>query len=214
MHVAETTYRIAVEYGKTYLFRIINAVMNEEHFFGIAKHNLTVVAMDGAYIKPITTDYIMITPGQTMDVLITAKQTPGRYHIASSAFADANVAFDNTTTTAILQYSNIANYTNTSSSSIPFPTLPDYNDKEAAENFTSRLRSLASSDHPINVPKKITKRLLITVSVNQLVCPNASCDGPDGNRLSASLNNVSFVTPSTDILQAYYRYGLIIFSFR
>ncbi|KAF3445404.1 hypothetical protein FNV43_RR10580 [Rhamnella rubrinervis] len=200
----ETTYRIAVTYGKTYLFRIINAVMNEEHFFGIAEHNLTVVGMDGAYIKPITTDYIMITPGQTMDVLVTAKQTPGLYYIASSAFVDANAGFDNSTTTAIIQYSNIANYTNTSLS-IPFPTLPDYNDREAAENFTSRLRSLASQDHPINVPKNITERLFITVSVNQLACPNASCDGPDGNRLSASLNNVSFVTPSTDILLAYYR---------
>jgi laccase len=49
-----------VEYGKTYLLRIINAVMNEEQFFAIAQHNLTVVGADGAYTKPITTNYIMI----------------------------------------------------------------------------------------------------------------------------------------------------------
>lgn len=192
--------------------------MNEEHFFGIAKHKLKVVATDGAYIKPITTDYIMITPGQTMDVLVTASlQRPaGRYYMASRAYLDANAGFDNTTTTAILQYNSAnknANRHNSSSTSskIPFPTLPDHNDSEAAENFTRRLKSLASQDHPVNVPKNITERLFITVSVNALPCPNASCAGPDGNRLSASLNNVSFVTPSIDILQAYYRYGRHIF---
>ncbi|KAF3961646.1 hypothetical protein CMV_013748, partial [Castanea mollissima] len=129
-----TTYRLPVYSGKTYLLRIINSIMNEEQFFGIAKHNLTVVGSDGAYLKPINTNYIMITPGQTMDVLVTANQSPSLYYIASTPFADTTAPFDNTTTTAILQYK-----------------------------------------------------------------------GPSGNRLSASLTNISFVTPNIDILQAYYR---------
>ncbi|KAJ0085538.1 hypothetical protein Patl1_07914 [Pistacia atlantica] len=70
----ETTYRLLVEYNKTYLLRIVNAVMNEEQFLGIANHSLTVVAQDAAYIKPINTSYTMITPGQTMRVLFTANQ--------------------------------------------------------------------------------------------------------------------------------------------
>lgn len=65
-----------VDYGKTYLLRITNAIMNEEMFFIVANHNLIVVRTDGAYIKPITSSYMMITPGQTMDVLITANQSP------------------------------------------------------------------------------------------------------------------------------------------
>ncbi|KAL7176069.1 hypothetical protein ACSBR2_029611 [Camellia fascicularis] len=81
--------------------------MNEEMFFMVAQHNLTVVGMDGAYIKPINTDYIMITPGQTMDVLITANRTPSEYYMA--ARANAGLTYDNTTTTAIVQYSG--NYT-------------------------------------------------------------------------------------------------------
>ena len=69
--------------------------MNEEQFFGIAGHSLTVVGQDAAYIKPITTNYIMITPGQTMDILVTANQPPSYYYIASHSFADgAGVAFD------------------------------------------------------------------------------------------------------------------------
>ncbi|KAK7844303.1 laccase-14 [Quercus suber] len=197
----DTSYKLTVEYGKTYLLRLVNAVMNEEMFFGIAKHNFTVVAHDGAYIKPVTTSYIMITPGQTMDILLTANQSPSHYYIAATPFFDSNAPFDSTNTSAILQYTG--NYT--LPSSIPYPTLPNVTDQDAADNFTTRIRSLASAEHPINVPKNITTQIFIAVSVNQILCANASCGGPNGNRLAASLNNVSFVTPSIDILQAYYR---------
>jgi laccase len=47
--------------------------MNEKMFFGIAEHTIALVGQDSAYTKPITMDYIMITPGQTMEVLLTAK---------------------------------------------------------------------------------------------------------------------------------------------
>uniref|UniRef100_A0A2N9F193 laccase n=1 Tax=Fagus sylvatica TaxID=28930 RepID=A0A2N9F193_FAGSY len=128
------TYRLLVDYGKTYLLRIINAVMNEEQFFGIAKHNLTVVGSDAAYIKPITTNYIMITPGQTMDVLVTVNQSPNQYYIVSTPFADTTAQYDTTTTTAILQYRG--NYTR--SSSIPFPTLPRNLPMVYANNFPNQ----------------------------------------------------------------------------
>lgn len=194
-----------MEYGKTYLLRLVNGIMNEEMFFGIAGHNFTVVTQDAAYIKPILTSYIMISPGQTMDILLTADQTPSYYYIAASPFFDSNAPFDNTTTTAILKYTNAS-----APSSIPLPTLPFVTDKEAADNFTNQLRALASEDHPISVPQNFTERIIITVSVNQLPCDaNVTCGGPNGNRLAASLNNISFSTPTTDILQAYYRYVII-----
>jgi laccase len=197
-----TTFRLPVKKGETYLLRIINAILNEEMFFGIAQHNLTVVGTDGFYTKPINTEYIMITPGQTMDVLVTANQPASYYYMAASPFSDSEAAFDNATTTAILQY--IGNQS--APSPIPLPTLPGTNDTAAASNFTTKFRSLASSDHPISVPKNITKHILMTVSVNLIFCPNDSCSGtPDGDRLGASLNNQSFVFPSTDILEAYTR---------
>ncbi|ONH90338.1 hypothetical protein PRUPE_8G047500 [Prunus persica] len=193
-----TTYRWVVDYGKTYLLRLVNAVLNEEQFFAIANHNLTVVAQDAAYIKPITTSYLMITPGQTMDILVVANQTPSHYDVASTPFVDGDVAYNNSTTTAILQYNG-----STTPSTIPRAILPDFDDGTAASNFTTQVRALASKDHPISVPLNITHTLFISVSVNERICPNSSCDGPDGNALAASLNNISFVTPSTDILQAY-----------
>ncbi|GLT53508.1 hypothetical protein SLA2020_267740 [Shorea laevis] len=196
----ETTYSVSVEHGKTYLLRIVSAVMNEEMFFGIADHNITVVGRDGAYIKPIITDYVLITPGQTMDVLLTANQTPGHYYMAATPFMDASAPYDSSNTSAILKYTG--NYT--APSSPPYPSLPSVNDTVAADNFTDSVRSLASKEYPIDVPQEIDERLFITVSVNQLPCNKDSCDGPDGTMLAASLNNVSFVTPKIDILQAYY----------
>ncbi|GAV59979.1 Cu-oxidase domain-containing protein/Cu-oxidase_2 domain-containing protein/Cu-oxidase_3 domain-containing protein [Cephalotus follicularis] len=195
----ETMYRLRVDYGKTYLLRIINAILNEEMFFAIAKHNLTVVGADGSYMKPITTSYVVITPGQTMDVLVTTNQSTSYYYMAATPFADTVVPFDNTTTTAIVQYSG--NYTPPTTT--PFPSLPGSNDSDAAADFIAKLRSLASKEHPIRVPKHITKHVFIAVSVNVLPC--SSCTTNNFTRNSASLNNISFLTPSIDILQAYYR---------
>ncbi|KAL6962596.1 laccase, partial [Sarracenia purpurea var. burkii] len=193
------TFRIMVDYGKTYLLRIIGAVMNEEMFFSVADHNLTVVGMDGAYLKPFKTNYVLITPGQTMNVLLTANQPRSHYYMAARASAGAS--YDNTTTTAIIQYTG--NYT--APLTPAFPYLPNYTDINAVTNFTDRLKALASKEHPVDVPKSIDKRLFITVSVNTLPCANNSCQGPNGSRLAASLNNVSFTDPEIDVLQAYYR---------
>lgn len=197
-----------VDYGKTYLVRIVNAAMNAELFFAIANHSLTVVGMDGNYVKPIITDYLVISPGQTMDVLLTANQSSlSHYYVATRQYDSARpdvTNYDQTNATAILMYSG--NYTAPDYPIFP-SSLPSYEDFRAADRFLDRLRSLASKDHPVNVPLNVTTKMFITVSMNQILCPNESCDGIDGNRLSSSLNNISFVNPSTDILLAYYRYS-------
>ncbi|KAG8633492.1 hypothetical protein MANES_18G108500v8 [Manihot esculenta] len=200
------TFRMKVTSGKTYLLRIVNAVMNEEQFFGIAKHNLTLVGMDGAYTQPLTTNYLMVTPGQTMDVLFTANQTPTRYYMVSTPFSDGFAEVDNTTAKGIIEY--LGDYT--PSSTIISLNLPELNNTTAAFHFTAALKSLATSEHPINVPKDITRHIFIAISLNVLPCPTGKfCKGPsvDDNQtiLAASLNNVSFSTPKVDILEAYYR---------
>ena len=133
MRVVAGTFRMTVDHGRTYLLRIINSIMNDEMFFMIAHHNLIVVGIHGAYIKPIRTSYIMIIPRQTMDVLIKANQSPSQYYMASRAYA--GVVYANTTTTAILQYSG--NYT--APSTLLFPNLPNFTDIDSATNFTERL---------------------------------------------------------------------------
>ncbi|GFY85775.1 laccase/diphenol oxidase family protein [Actinidia rufa] len=198
------TFKLNVDYGKTYLLRMVNAAMNDILFFSIAKHKLTVVAADGSYTKPFTTNYVTISPGNTFDVLLTANQPPKhRYYMAARAYSSSSsIAFDNTTATAILQY----NGPNDPPSSLPpvVPYLPYYNDTAAAVNFSRSVKSLANKAYPISVPQKVDTKIVSTVSINTFRCPNNSCAGPNGSRLAASMNNISFVNPSSDVLRAYY----------
>ncbi|OIT08645.1 PREDICTED: laccase-15-like [Nicotiana attenuata] len=200
------TFKLEIKSGKTYLLRILNAAMNEILFFAIAKHKLTVVGTDGSYTKPLTRDYIAISPGQTLDCLFKANQEPNFYYMAARAYTNGtNVQFDNTTTTAIVKYEG--NYLISSPLSLPY--LPSYGNTPAAVDFSGNLRSLASKHHPISVPLKVKTRLVSTVSINLLPCPIngtnvTTCQGPNGTRLSASMNNISFLTPTYNILEAYY----------
>ena len=201
-------YNFTVEQGKTYLLRLVNGVMNDDMFFAIAGHNVTVVGQDAAYVKPVTTPFVMISPGQTMDLLLRADQSPAQpYYIVARPFYDSTPNFANFTTSAVLRY-KLSGTNESSGTGRPplFPVnLPNIRDRAAADGFTDRIRALATENYPINVPRNISERLFVTVSVNTIVCPDASCEGPRGNRLAASLNNVSFDIPSVDILQAYSR---------
>ncbi|XP_062023326.1 putative laccase-9 [Rosa rugosa] len=200
----DTTYRRMVDYGKTYLLRIINANINAEHFFAVGDHNLTVVGLDGAYIKPINTGYLVISPGQAMDVLLEANQSPGQYYMAARQYSSEDAAvvdFDHVNVTAILEYRG--NYTYQPPS---FPTtLPMYLDYPAAVKFTLRIKSLATPEYPISVPLNVTTSMFITVSMNELPCTHSGCK--TDQKMTSSLNNVSWAFPlnTTDVLQAYYR---------
>ncbi|XP_057425828.1 laccase-15-like [Lotus japonicus] len=201
---SNNAFKLRVDYGKTYLLRMVNAAVQDMLFFAIAKHQLTVVGTDGSYVKPLKVYYITISPGQTMDVLLKANQPLNHYYMAAKVYSSAfRVPFDNTTTTAIVQYTGkyIPN-----SSSPSSPLLPHSSDTNASVNLISELKSLADEEHPIDVPLHITTNLFFTVSVNTLPCDDKRpYMGPNGNRLSASMNNVSFERPaSSNILQAYY----------
>ena len=101
------TLAVEVEFGKTYLLRIINSAVNDELFFAIAGHTMTVVEVDAVYTKPFNTSTILIAPGQTTNVLVRANRTPGRYFMAAAPFQDAPIPVDNRTVTAIFQYKGI-----------------------------------------------------------------------------------------------------------
>lgn len=56
------TFAVEVEWGRTNLLQIINAALNDELFFAIACHKMTVVEIDAIYTKPFTTNSILIAP--------------------------------------------------------------------------------------------------------------------------------------------------------
>ncbi|KAJ0024146.1 hypothetical protein Pint_07827 [Pistacia integerrima] len=96
--------------------------------------------------------------------------------------------FDHFNVTAIFQYTG--NYT---PSSPYFPSaLPNFKDNHAAVTFTERFRSLASQDHPVNVPKNITTRMFVVASMGMEFCPNKSCDGYHGNRNLSGVYKTNF----------------------
>ncbi|PON37110.1 Laccase [Parasponia andersonii] len=195
-------YRLKVVPGQSYLLRIINAALNNQLFFKIANHKLTVVAVDATYTKPYDTDVVVIAPGQTTDVLFTANQPVGSYYIAAQPYISAvGVPFDDTTARGIIVYHG-------STSSTPVKAvLPAFNDTPTAHKFFTNLTGLVGGPHWVPVPPRVDKHMFITVGLNLDFCKsgNATCAGPFGQRFSASMSNQSFVFPHTlSMLQAFH----------
>ncbi|KAL6270086.1 hypothetical protein ACE6H2_026997 [Prunus campanulata] len=189
------TYALEVEQGKTYLLRIINAALNDELFFAIAGHNMTVVEIDAVYTKPFTSQAILIAPGQTTNVLVQANQAPGRYFMAARPFMDAPVSIDNKTATGILQYKGIPNTVQP-----VLPQLPALNDTAFALSFNAKLRSLNTAQFPASVPLKVDRHLFYTIGLGINQCTTCL----NGTQLTASLNNITFLMPQIGLLQAHY----------
>ncbi|KAJ6968825.1 laccase-4-like [Populus alba x Populus x berolinensis] len=147
-------FNLPVQSGKTYMLRLINAALNEELFFKIAGHKLTVVEVDATYVKPFKTDTVLIAPGQTTNVLVTTNKNTGK------------------------------------------------NATALANQFTNSLRSLNSKRFPAKVPLTVDHSLFFTVGLGINPCP--TCKAGNGSRVVASINNVTFVMPTTALLQAHF----------
>ncbi|RWR95403.1 laccase-17 [Cinnamomum micranthum f. kanehirae] len=207
---AKDTFKLNVKPGKTYLLRLINAALNDELFFSIANHTLTVVEADATYTKPFQAETILITPGQTTNVLLKTKPhlPNASFLMAARPYVTGPGTFDNSTTAGILEYQrNNSSSSSSSTTNLPLfrPTLPPLNDTSFAANFTKRFRSLANAKFPANVPQKVDKRFFFTVGLGTSPCPNnQTCQGPNGTKFAASVNNISFIQPTTALLQAHF----------
>lgn len=189
------TFTMDVEYGKTYLLRIVNAALNDQLFFAIAGHNMTVVEIDAVYTKPFDTSAIMLGPGQTTNVLVKADMAPNRYFMGARAFEDVPISVDNKTATAILQYKGIPDTV------IPIlPKLPAQNDSTFVLDFNKKLKSLNTPQFPAKVPLEINRHLFFAVGLGVNPCPTCQ----NGTHVVASLNNVTFELPKVGLLQAHY----------
>ncbi|GKU96613.1 hypothetical protein SLEP1_g9829 [Rubroshorea leprosula] len=194
-------YKIDVVPEKTYMLRLINAGLNMENFFTIANHKMTIVEVDAEYTKPFTTDRVMVGPGQTINVLVTADQPIGIYSMAMGPYMSAqNVSFQNISSIAYFNYLGAA----TNSISLP-AKLPSFNDNLSVKTVMDGLRSL----NQVSVPKEIDMTLFVTVGLNVNKCksktPQQNCQGPNNGTFAASMNNFTFVKPPISVLEAYYK---------
>ncbi|KAG5550377.1 hypothetical protein RHGRI_015362 [Rhododendron griersonianum] len=194
------TYKLKVVQEKIYLLRIINVALYSELFFKIANHTMTVVAVDACYTNPMVTDVIVISPGQTIDVLLTADQPLASYYMAAHCYDSLGEAYDETTTTAIITYEN-------ATPSTPLmPNLPAARDTSAAFKFISSLTSLVNGPHWAPVPLKIDEEMFLTEGLGMVPCgANNTCGAPLGLQFAASMNNESFELPTKlSMLEASY----------
>jgi iron transport multicopper oxidase len=77
--------KIAVQPGKTYLFRVINIGAFAGQYLWFEGHNMTVVEVDGVYTKPMETDMIYVSVAQRCSFLVTAKNdTDANYALIGS----------------------------------------------------------------------------------------------------------------------------------
>ncbi|KAL8162556.1 hypothetical protein V2J09_014045 [Rumex salicifolius] len=182
-------FEMEVESGKTYLLRIISAAMNEDMVFAVGGHNLTVVGSSAAYIKPIETDHIMISSGQTMDLLLVANQAPQYYYMEAEY-----IGFGSTyVTRGLIKYklSNISD-----------PVHPDLPDSVSVANFTHQFVSLNNTNYTYDVPQTVDTKIFMTVAINS--DQNCTADQNCTIHGGTSLSNITFVAPKVDVLQAYY----------
>ncbi|KAK4270312.1 hypothetical protein QN277_023361 [Acacia crassicarpa] len=205
---AKDTFKLKVKPGRTYLLRLINAALNDELFFSIANHSLTVVEADAVYVKPFETNTILIAPGQTTNFLLKTKShyPKATFLMTARPYVTGLGTFDNSTVAGVLEYESPSKKS-LHLKKLPLfkPILPALNDTSFATNFSSKHRSLANAQFPANVPQKVDKRLFFTVGLGTNPCQNnQTCQGPNGTMFAASINNVSFTLPSTALLQAHY----------
>ncbi|GLU02326.1 hypothetical protein SLE2022_195800 [Rubroshorea leprosula] len=200
------TFKLKVKPGKTYMLRLINAALNEELFFRIANHTLTVVEADAVYVKPFKTSILLISPGQTTNVLLKAESNPpnATFFMLARPYFTGMGTFDNSTVAGILEYEQTPS-TNLKNRPLLKPSLPPINATNIAANFSSKFRSLANSQFPANVPQSVDKKFFFTIGLGSSPCPkNQTCQGPNGTKFAASVNNISMALPTTALLQAHF----------
>ncbi|KAK9734725.1 hypothetical protein RND81_04G159400 [Saponaria officinalis] len=197
---SQKMFDIKVEPAKKYMLRVINAGLNEELFFKIAGHHLTVVEVDATYVKPFKTNSIIIAPGQTTNVILETHNNNtnsiGKFLVVVSPFMDAPIPVDNVTGIATVRYSTTLPTALTTTLTTP----PPINATKVANNFTDSLRGLNSKEYPTMVPQKVDHTLFFAVGLGINPCPTCV----NGSRVVADINNVTFVMPTISLLQAHY----------
>ncbi|KAA3474353.1 laccase-6 [Gossypium australe] len=160
-----------------------------EYFFMVANHTMTVVETDGEYTKPFKTTFLMLTPGQTYNVLIKADQCIGKYFMAMAPYMPAkNVPFLKKTSYGILRYASptvkvdkLARKSRVKTSMTPLePIIPNVNDTASVQAFSDQVKRLYPNHQwsPVDVPLTIDNW--------------------------TQLNNVTFRRPMVSLLNAYY----------
>lgn len=209
---------LSIEHGKTYLLRIVNAVLNSEYYLKIAGHKFTVVGADANYVKPYTTDVIAIAPGQTVDALLVtadAHNPGGRYYMVAKANQPPKPAIQISRfiSRATVQYNNNgpeSKQDDEEADPVIAPEMPDEHDQITSFYFHGNLTSL-QLPHP--VPANVDERLFFALDSGSFCDEGGSLPCVKTTNMTihrfrnmvGTINNISFQLPATTpLLQAHY----------
>ncbi|KAL1060597.1 hypothetical protein V6Z11_1Z084300 [Gossypium hirsutum] len=167
---SKDTTIVPIDVGETNLLRVINAALNQP----LSSPWPTISSRSLVRMLPTSSPSphrsSCLGPGQTTDVLIQGNQLPARYYMAARAYQSAqNAPFDNTTTTAILEYKSAPCPAKKGINGPKpiMPSLPAYNDTNTVTSFSQSLRS----PRKVEVPTEIDESLFFTVGLGLNNCP-------------------------------------------
>lgn len=189
----ETT-QYKVKPNKTYLLRIINAAMNNDYYFRVGGHKITVVGADGNYLKPFRANFIAIVPGQTTDVLLITSKTPGKYYFGFDVGpSPIGVGFPPPRISAL----GLFEYTNALPSKVIVPKFPNNVTLKPTDKYVAKLKNLGT----YTLKKTPDQDLIYTVDNAFVFCkPSEPCPF----KVMGAIQNITFDDPvGTSILQAY-----------
>ncbi|CAF3560712.1 unnamed protein product [Rotaria sp. Silwood1] len=177
--------RFTVVYNETYRFRLIAASSAFNYKFSIDNHELTVIAIDGAYVEPYKTQQLWIYIGQRYDFLVTMNQRSpsGVYWIRAATTVNDTNQFH-----AILHYNNTRNRT---AEPAPSP-LP--------RNQTVLLNSMPLVPSNANTHFSLQPPIFNETLVVHIICV------PSVHR--CTVNSLSYKTPHEPTLYTLYKHRI------
>ncbi|KAJ6331589.1 hypothetical protein OIU76_010049 [Salix suchowensis] len=125
-------------------------------------------------------------PGDLYPCSQNTDQEVGSYYMAANAYVSDGGAPLNSTTRGIVLYEG-----SPTTATPMMPLMPAFNDTPTTHKFFTTITGLAGGPHWVPVPRKIDEYMFVTVSMGLSICPTCL----NGTRLSASMNNYSFVSP-------------------
>ncbi|XP_047074790.1 laccase-15-like [Lolium rigidum] len=209
--VVEDGFVLDVEPGRTYLLRFVNAALYSEYYVKIAGHEFTVVGADANYVRPFTTDVVTIGPGETLDALVVANATPGRYYMVAvgGQAPKPDIQIPETRSRATVRYAVGAGNGDEAPPPVD-PEMPDQHDYMVSFNFHGNLSSLSRPSSP-PVPATADESLFVVLRMGS-ICRRGrlSCkrSGSKESIIVETMNNVSFQLPAaaaaTPLLEELY----------
>jgi len=88
-----------VQQDKRYRFRLLKMACKQYYNFSIDNHTMTIIEVDGEYVKPYDVDFIQIHAAQRYSFILSATQSVGNYWVRATPSQNMTA-----NTTAILRY--------------------------------------------------------------------------------------------------------------